>query len=522
MLALSLPVCATLTAGQRPVSAVKADDAPMKWLVQMSGRMTLNLDDPGIVCEIGRQLPLVQQNEKYFIAMVESAEGEKQLCAFPRYSGNESIAWVSAEKLMVFSRRTESTAGNFILDEDEMLPLLKETEKSYLVDVQRYRRHVALEVSKTAKGVILIPTQPARPVSSAGLVASSPKTAQAVKSATMPVDQAPAAPPAVVAVPDAEPASPELSVAKIKDEVLQELLLELDKAKQERAAEKGAEKKPSAEVTPAAQQQIPSPPLVQPVEKPQPVVVVLPPTPPVQPVVAPEVQEPKIRRHGPWPQEPADRGYVTDLVGMFMRENFQILALAAIMIPLIVFAMSRLRARGNNAFTVNPDAPSVPRRAGRVKPSTATPAAAPTASAPVATEVFTFSSVGQSVTPDTMKHQLADHGDLSGTLDGFILPQVIQFFCSAHESGQMTIRQSTGQTEELIFKEGQIIDARSGGARGKAAAHIILQQRSGTFHFRRGAAADRERTIMEDTMSLLLEVHTIMDEARHTSGGARR
>lgn len=494
----------------------------MKWLVQMSGRMTLSLDDPGIVCEIGRQLPLVQQNDKCFVALVENAEGEKQLCAFPRYFGNESIAWISAEKLLVFSRRTESTTGNFIFDEDEMLPLLKETEKSYIVEVQRYHRRAAVEVSKTAKGVLLIPTQPVRPVSSDGLIASSPKTAPAVKSSFAPVDQTPFVSATAVAVSDAEQVPPELSVAKIKEEVLQELLLELDKAKQERAVERGMEKKPPADDPPTLQQQTPPTPLAQPVEKPQPVVVVLPPTAPAQPVSAPENQEPKVRRHGSWPQEPADKGYISDLMGMFLRENFRILAVATIMIPLIVFAMSRMRTRANK-IAVNPVAATVPRRAGRAKPSTATPVtAAPTASTPVTTEVFTFSSVGQSITLDTMKHQLADRGDLSGTLDGFILPQVIQFFCSGHESGLLTIQQATGQAEELVFKEGQIIDARSGGVRGRAAAHIILQQRSGTFYFRRGAEADRERTIMEDTMSLLLEVHTIMDEARNTRGGTRK
>ena len=130
-------------------------------------------------------------------------------------------------------------------------------------------------------------------------------------------------------------------------------------------------------------------------------------------------------------------------------------------------------------------------------------------------QVLTVSTVGyNSLHSEEMRHKLEDTGDLSGSLDGLLLPQVVQFFCSARESGLMLIHDNDRQYDELLFNDGQIIDARWGTIKGKQAAQTILQRRKGTFHFRRCSMVGQSRTIHEETMALLLEAHQIMDESR--------
>jgi hypothetical protein len=138
----------------------------------------------------------------------------------------------------------------------------------------------------------------------------------------------------------------------------------------------------------------------------------------------------------------------------------------------------------------------------------------------LSTEVlYTYSSAGAPMTHDMVRHQLDEGSDLSGTLDGYLLPPVVQFFCSARETGRMVIHQADGRREELFFRNGQIVDARCGNIKGRDAAQMILRRRQGSFQFRRGLAENHPHTIQQETMTLLLEVHHMEDEANASRYG---
>lgn len=542
---------ATLTTEVLPNSTVPATAPVLSWQVRMGGEVALAVEDQGLTMEIGQQLKLFQQNEKYYITLIEAYDGSTSLCAFPRFSGREPSGWVSAEKLFVFSHRARSVDGTFLFDADESVPLLRENESSYLVDVVRNGRRIALEVPKRTKGVVLVPKQQHVAVTAA---VRPPPVASRTTPQQLPSNPGNAVPPANTAkLPvDNEPlmgASPEppaeISVAKIKEQVLEELMLELQKAKQQRVANQQTVVSPKAvteeDITRAVAAQIAAV-KASVATQPQSIEVVRVDAPsaatlrPPDPVETPDVAA--IRPAAPPVKPPS---YFQILAMTFLRENAVALLLTGLALPLGIVAVRRWRHRhSHEPASMEQVQPHV--RVPMVRlPSSASHAATaglplsnhahaagpggispayptqPTISPSVpnpASQVFTFSSIGQSVPADAMRHQLEDHGDLSGTLDGHILPQVVQFFASARESGCMMIRQQDGQCEELYFQEGQIVDAKSGGARGKQAAHLILQRRRGTFHFRRGNMSDHVRGITEDTMALLLEVHQLIDEAR--------
>ena len=106
----------------------------------------------------------------------------------------------------------------------------------------------------------------------------------------------------------------------------------------------------------------------------------------------------------------------------------------------------------------------------------------------------------------------AVEGDLTGTLDGYSMGQVVQFFNSSGDDGVLTLKTDADQEDMMIFNNGQIIAATSGNLTGEDAVYAMLRHQHGNFSFRRTDTSDEERLILQDTMSLLLEGHRLVDE----------
>lgn len=485
---------AVITEEKVPTEYHKAEAPPIAWMIRMGGTVSLDIPNPKVSYEVGRQLPLFQSSLTAHLAITPSAEEGEKLTAFPRYVGNEPSAWISAENLLVFGRRAASVAGKFTFEADELVPLVRETADAYIVDVQRLGRHLPMTVSKKTPGVVLVPVQKAdpaaaarkltgiiRPLESNGVEAVSPAKITAENALEQVTGRG----------ADGDPSS-EMAIAKIKEDFIKDLMTELEKVKQQKAIE-DARKAAATEAARLAAANAPPEPA------PKPEVIIQKVEVPV-PVAAPKPEP-----------EPATNDQMAFLAH-YVRDNaitLVILAICALLLPILAISLSRMKAR------TAPHRPS-PHPAVSIQPA---------ASAPLATEVFTFSSVGES--HDHNPHHTAaahpagntGHGDLSGTLSGHILPQVVQFFCAARESGRMTIRQESGLTEELTFNNGQIIDAKTGSITGKDAARAILQQRDGKFTFHRANTSNERRNIHDDTMALLLDAHTALDEKRRTHHG---
>lgn len=106
----------------------------------------------------------------------------------------------------------------------------------------------------------------------------------------------------------------------------------------------------------------------------------------------------------------------------------------------------------------------------------------------------------------------AEEGDLSGTLDGYSMGQVVQFFNASGDDGILVLTAEKGQEDVMIFNNGQIVAATSGDLTGEEAVYAVLRRQKGSFSFRRTDTSGHERLILQDTMSLLLEGHRLVDE----------
>jgi hypothetical protein len=511
ILFVGAPSRATIASSRPAPEIVKAEVPPIKWLVKMGGHVEVNLENPHTVFEVGRQLPLFQQSGENYIAIVTTYDGETRLCAFPRFVGNESSAWMSNDNLLIFGRRTESTSGKFSFERDETLPLLREDPDTYTITVERLGRSVALSVSKKEPGVILVPLSQSSVASSETRPAAESKL-QPFMQLDSAADAQPAAPFSAQPAASAVETSPELALAKIREEVLQELMdrweeakkkhgpaaatipkelslalqsesaksgpvgaastepaLSIEQANSDAVAVSDAKMAPAASLASASTATLPDTTRIQTLET----------------------------AGRTWPQEAAGNNYLHSLLTSFIHDNAVTLILTGLMLPLGIVVAVRWRTHHASGTNVNPGG----RRASDKQHTTST-------------EVFTYSTVGESVAPDNTTSRFDERGDLSGTLGGHILPQVVQFFCTSHESGRMIIHQDSGLSEELVFKDGQIIDAQTGNVRGEDAARLILQQRDGSFVFHRGNPGFDKPSIKQDTMALLLDTHRHIDEMR--------
>ena len=103
---------------------------------------------------IGDRLPLVQKNQRYYIALREYEDGYIELSAYPRvnFSG-EGTAWVTQQKDLIFGADSESSFGRMFLRPSEVLPITAVGDDHYVVTCERYERAFSLRVPKLTVGV---------------------------------------------------------------------------------------------------------------------------------------------------------------------------------------------------------------------------------------------------------------------------------------------------------------------------------------------------------------------------------
>lgn len=106
---------------------------------------------------------------------------------------------------------------------------------------------------------------------------------------------------------------------------------------------------------------------------------------------------------------------------------------------------------------------------------------------------------------------------MGGRLDMVQPVELIQALNVNAQSGRLVV-QDGRKSASLHLTEGQVVDVACDGLKGEEALYAFLGWTRGTFRFEMGAAAP-ERTVVGDTVGLLIEGMRRLDEQRREASG---
>lgn len=506
--------------------------------------------------EVGDRLPLFQINAESYIAGVQRLDGTTELVAFPRRGHrNAATGWVTNDKFLIFAKKTQSISAKMYLDRGETLDIVDRHADHFQVLLRRFGREAVIRISSRASGYevttrdvrvrqrveIEPPPEPEKPETQA--VAAEPRrpsrkisvqydeqgmlirdnqgntlvdeTQAQNENKTLGSDLNPAKISFVEPEPDRSKETREKVVAELKEVVMLEIMAELRKSKDSLARDmagsqsdasgsqsvdiasaqtnarsvstgtvSGAEAEGATNSTPTtadvstdeidAVSTALATRLAKNVDRATQALE----------VATAEAATEAVDQHRDFRSEEPRRNPV---LGFLMSNSmmFQILLLVC-----VVEGIMLLRYQKKSAKSEKPQAS--------------------------ASEYFSYTSNGESVLSESFGgDEDADEeesGDLTGSLDGYGLGQVVQFFHSSGDSGTLKVKSPSGTEEFLYFQKGQVIDAEAGELGGEDAVYHILRRNHGSFVFQREDLAEREPVILQDTMSLLLEGSRLADE----------
>ena len=104
-------------------------------------------------------------------------------------------------------------------------------------------------------------------------------------------------------------------------------------------------------------------------------------------------------------------------------------------------------------------------------------------------------------------------GSISGLLSILSVTDIIQLVNFTTQSGVLSVRTPDLQVAEMVFCDGEIVQARYIGKSGVSAVFSSIGITSGEFEFVQGDPPVPEDCIQENTVSLLLEGSRLLDEA---------
>ena len=106
--------------------------------------------------------------------------------------------------------------------------------------------------------------------------------------------------------------------------------------------------------------------------------------------------------------------------------------------------------------------------------------------------------------------------EFSGMLNIVSIPDVVQLVDSTRKSGVLSIMDEAGAVVSTVsFSNGQVIAARCGSSAGEAAFHLALRRGGTAFLFRQGVTEEKDPTITQSTMGLLLDGTRVLDEEKN-------
>ncbi|MBN1268306.1 MAG: DUF4388 domain-containing protein [Kiritimatiellae bacterium] len=543
----------TLAAALLLSAAARASETPpnpQRYLRVEKAELAVPIENVMFTTQTGLRLELFQSDKRQYIAKISTVEHGERLVAFPKVDRGNPTAWVTKENLLIFGYPTRSVAGRLTLDEGDELDVLEETDREYIVLLERHGYKAPLTIPKSLKGITVAQRTPepsetpdkaptAKPVAKP----APRKPRKAVQPPEAPAEVQHPAPPAPLTEAVREPAPAPTPVA----------------AEPEPAAAL-LEGIAASEVVPEPAP-LPEPELVEPRSKSG--LPVAPP--PLLPARVPaRIAEPAPLPVAPSPaavpEPPAGLDTVTPAIVEVPAERIEPTALPPDVHPVEEPAPAtppatepglESRTEPAPASTTNvpgslppPEAPEpepvqkseAPREApARPPPPPASPflrfsfflerhnivfqilLAVVIVEAILivrmrkkkvqtgSLEVQTFDTLGQSVATDPFQAMSQESGDFSGSLEGFAMTDLIQFLNTAKESGVLVIKNAADSiVGQMYLREGEIIDAFYGEERGKEAIVAAARGKNAFFTFNRKPMTGKHRTIRQTTTSLLV------------------
>lgn len=103
--------------------------------------------------------------------------------------------------------------------------------------------------------------------------------------------------------------------------------------------------------------------------------------------------------------------------------------------------------------------------------------------------------------------------DFSGLLNIISLPDLFQLIASSRKSGRLSVfEEDHEESGYFVFDEGQPVFAAKGENKGEAAINELLKTGGESFEFKQGKPEERDDSIVNSTMGLLLEAARQIDE----------
>lgn len=503
----------------------------------------LRVESPNVQYQVGDQVLLFDVNSECFIGIRRDEQlGVNELIAFPRLDETgEGTAWITNEKQLIFGSRTRSSEGVLVIRRGEILPVVQQASQTFTVLFRRFGREATITLPRNLGSCLVEPATPPIELIMAHEAADAAAQAAALEAAELarpaPLLSRPILPASIARAnreatrPASNPApAPAPAPAPIAVERPRNLLsLSANELPSGAVVRVSSPPQPllvaTPPVTPVAAPQPEAPPVTPPV--PAQVAV----SPPVAPPVA--TSSPVVVAQSSAPGHAAPTAMVAKAEAIVT--NLAVATVASNRVPAVV--LTPLPAAATPVVLAKAAPPAAPAPTSSTLPTflsfnswtfwvlLATVALEGVmiarlllrkragAHADGSNQVFSFSSVGESVMDLASESFVTGtDGDLQGELEKFSMGHVVQFFHSSGESGALTISDSNGRVDKLIFDRGQIIDAVSGNRCGEAAVDVVLRRRQGSFKFTREDTSKRLRLITQDTMALLMDAARVIDE----------
>ncbi len=490
-----------------------------------------------LVFETGSRLPLFQQNDHYFIALVRDREGRQRLAAFPLAGHAGKSAWVSRENDMFFAFPTAACNGKLYLRFGDELPVVRETEREYIVMVERLGRRAEVAISKRSDEIEYVEFPPPPPPKPAGPVVVNLNSPEAYNSNVVGTLEKGGKIYYIYGENTAaESQDGESGESGGGGVIFRISSLFSGGQGQGQAQGKAPARAVAPEPTPEPAPAKPSPPV-----KPKPGAKPAPPAatnkpPPKKPMLAATNQAPAAK---PSPKPVAGKkpdasaastGTTAATMGSPPSATPPARAKRTDWVKLISYSVAGLMG----LFVLSAGAVSVARKMQLKARTVAKPEAPAAAVEPVAAEPIAAPElVEPAVPPPPLDMPPVHHTDaeehhtikmpskpktetaFSGSLGNVSLGSVAQFLNSDRESGVLNVKcDIVLNSGSITFVDGEIVDATSNDKRGVDAVYQIMRCRSGHFAFSRGKKPDIERTVHEGTIALLMEAHRLIDEEK--------
>jgi hypothetical protein len=450
--------------------------------------IAIPIESPPTVCEVGKHLMLIQENDEFFIAMCSNAYQGVFLAAFPVSTREGRPAWTTPEQKVFFAYRTASCRGRLYFKRGDELPVDDETRREFKLRLERFDHAFPLFIAKTNAGIEFAkappPPSPAQIAMLKAAQKPAPTPAQKTTSASS-QKSSPAPPPRLPPVHRyiVTPVGPSTNVFTIsvlekspaadaggqagekKDEGFFNRLFSRSGA--------DAEKQPEAVKTGSAPGPDTSAAKTQSVQKSTTAAGTI--------ATNAAIAKAPLTTNAPATSEgKGAKAPTSGLMASVARYQTPAIIMAAIVLFIVgLFWESRRKVRNREIAMAE------------------------------AAKALGVAADGSGTPPPIP----GTANDFSGSIASMSLGSVTQFLNSDKETGILHVKdKSNAELGTLVFIKGEIVDAKSPKKRGIDALYEILRNKEGFFSFLREEPKEVEKTITTGTISLLLDAHRIMDE----------